>query len=68
MNPIIGIDTDAVVITRPLILQSKSMCEIRLYSSVIAVTELGAVRLRNRVSIPENVQKVFLSLQCIDRL
>jgi hypothetical protein len=64
MSPIIGINSDALVITRPLILQSNSICEIKLYSLVIAV----AVRLRNRVSIPEKGQKVFFSQKCTERL
>jgi hypothetical protein len=68
MNPIISIDSDAVVITRPLTLKDNSICEIRLYSLVTAVTGLGAVRSRHRDSIPEKGQKVFFSLQCIDRL
>jgi len=64
MSPIIGIDSDAVVITRLLILQGNSICEIRLYSLVIAV----AVQLRNCVSIPEKGQKVFFPLQCVEGL
>jgi hypothetical protein len=64
MSPIIGIDSDPVVITGPLILQSNSICANGLYSFVIVVT----VRLRNCVSIPEKSQKVFFSLKCTERL
>ena len=57
MSPIIGIDSDAVVITWPLILQGNSVCEIRLYNLVIAVTGQGTLRPRNPLSIPEKGQK-----------
>lgn len=58
MSPIIGTDSDALVITRPLTLQGNSICEFRLYSLVIVVTGLGTVRSRNLVSIPEKDQNV----------
>jgi hypothetical protein len=57
-----------LVITWQLILQGNCICEIRLYSLVIAVSGLGAVQSQNCVSFPEKGQKVFSSLQCIDRL
>jgi len=68
MNPIIDIDSDAIVITWQLILQGNCICEFRLHSLVIAVSGLGAVRSRNYVSFPENGHKDFFSLQFIDRL